>query len=194
MLFEEEEEAGMPDPFLVCPNADGTPHGIEDKKQRIFDMMLMHTREWDRLRVAKALHKAQVSRKYLLIVMRLTYPDNNVVEFAYRELLQKVPDDLLCSVLAFAHNGAGGRVEIKFPEKHNKPVPRSMLRTLGLRRSEGWSWARRLMENESFMRQVASRIHKKDWDLLIHDKATLLQMDSKEDTASLLTVKQEASL
>jgi len=192
-LFEDEEEAEMPDPFLVCPNADGTPPGIEDEKQRIFNVMLMHTREWDRLRVARALHKSDTNRRYLVTVMQLTYPGNNVIDFAIRELIQKVPDDLLCSILAFAHNGSGGRVEIKFPEKRQGNLPRTLLRAFGLRGSEG-AWAHRLLENESFMRRVASRIHKKDFKWLIHDKATLYNKHSKEDTESLLAMEQGANV
>ena len=122
--------------------------------------------------------------------MQLTYPGNNVIDFAIRELIQKVPDDLLCSILAFAHNGSGGRVEIKYPEKRHATLPRTLLRAFGLRGQSEGAWAHRLLENESFMRQVASRIHKKDFKWLIHDKATLYNKNSKEDTASLLTANQ----
>tara|TARA_R110002110_G_scaffold61609_11_gene172676 strand:- start:1766 stop:2350 length:585 start_codon:yes stop_codon:yes gene_type:complete len=192
-LFEEEDKDEMPDPFSVCPNSDGTPHELEDRGQRIFNIMLMHTREWDRLRVAEALHRSHTSRKFLLTVMSLTYPQNNVIQFAARELVRKVPDRLLCSILAFAHNGAGGRIEIIFPAKKEQTAPRSLLRAFGLRGSEA-AWASRLMENESFVRGVANQIDDKDWKLLIYDKATLLKKDTEEDTVSLLTFEQGVSV
>jgi len=191
MLFEEEGHSTTGDWFDVCPNADELVL-TDEVNMSPFDICILHGREWDRVRVAEAMHTASVNRPFLITVLNNTFPNNDAILFAARELVLKVPDSLLCSVLAFSHDGTGNPY-IKFPNKKEKAIPRSLLKAFGLRGSEE-GWFHRLADNESFVRMVAGNIKEKDWLFLIHDKATLLKTNEEQNTAPQLQVPQEGRL
>ena len=188
-LFEEEKVTDQ-DWFDVCPNADEVSLPT-DEGMRIFDVCLLYGREWDRLTVARALTHSRTNRAFLISVLNNTYPNNPGIQFAARELLHKVPTKLLCSVLAFSHDGTG-KFRITFPDKIHTPST-SLLKAFGLRRSEA-HWVPVLAANESFVRMVAGAIKEKDWESIIHDKATVFSPTTKQETAPQSTPNGEMML
>lgn len=182
MTLFEVESLDTNDWFDVCPNA--TMLFTEERKLRIFDLMRLHTTDYDRASVARQMAKAKVSPYFLMDVMKATYPENAVVELAAREFFTHIPHNLLCSILAFATDGSGNR-RINFPDKRVQ-VPASLRKAFGIRRNET-HWFPLLAHNESFVRMVAGAIEDKDWELLIYDKPTLSNYGAERNTASLNT-------
>jgi len=182
MTLFEVESLETNDWFDVCPNA--TMLFTEERKLRIFDLMRLHTTDYDRASVARQMATARVNTYLLLDVMNATYPGNPVVELAAREFHTHIPNKLLCSILAFATDGSGNQ-RIKFPDKYIR-IPPSLRKAFGIRRNE-MHWFPLLAHNESFVRMVAGAIKDEDWELLIYDKPTVSNYEAERNTASLNT-------
>jgi len=129
MLFEEDTTKDH-DWFDVCPNADF--YLPSDDGMKIFDLGRMFLSERDRVRVADALHNGLCNRQFFMhLLIKSDETCHQGFFFAARELYLKIPDKLLCSVLAFSHAG-GSRKRLVFPEKQYK-IPKSLMGAFGLR-------------------------------------------------------------
>jgi hypothetical protein len=188
MLFDNEDNDR--DWFDVCPNSNiDLP---DHEKMGVFDLGRLFLLENDRAKVADAIHTAQCSRQYFILLMvRSNSALHEGFFFAARELYQKIPDKLLSSVLAFSHGG-GSRAKLLFPEKHYK-IPKSLMGVFGLR-SNQLGWFNKLADNESFVRLVGNQIKPSDWKHIPLYDTTLLLSPPKEATAPLLENKKGATL
>ena len=117
-----------------------------------------------------------------LDVMNATCPNDPVVLFAGRELLQKENHGIMFSMLALSKNGSE-RTTIKFPDKAPKAVPNRLLAVFGLRPSE-IQWFSKITAREENVRAVSSLLLDADWEYFIHNKPTVSKKVAKEPTAS----------
>ena len=181
----ENEET---DWFSLCPNADSPM--VAPKPKRLFDVLRTYTNEYDRVYVSECLKHMDGGIAYAINVLMRTFPNNIGIEMCAREFCYRIPNGLLCSILALSHNGVGRRY-LNFPPKRQKPIPKSLMKAFGLRGSE-MNWFHDLAQNEDFVRGIAHMIKKEDWQHIIHDKATLFKKDIERTTAPPKDTKQGA--
>ena len=180
MNLFETEEATTNDWFDVCPNAEDII--FDERKVKLFDGMRKWLYDYDRVAAIPVLENIQASHSFMLDVMNATCPNDPVVLFAGRELLQKENHGIMFSMLALSKNGSE-RTTIKFPDKAPKAVPNRLLAVFGLRPSE-IQWFSKITAREENVRAVSSLLLDADWEHFIHNKPTVSKKVAKEPTAS----------